>query len=202
MLLIIDNYDSFTFNLYQMLGALHPRIEVVRNDRISVEEVAAAGFEGIVLSPGPGRPEDSAVCIDILEQLEGTLPILGVCLGHQAICQVRGARVERGPVPVHGKPSEVHTMAKSFSRACGSPSSLVAITRWWSSKTPSEELAVTARTHDRQVMAVRHTSNPTWGVQFHPESILSPEGDVLLKNFLKLMERHHEVRDLEEALRR
>lgn len=194
MLLIVDNYDSFTFNLYQMLGALHPRIEVVRNDRITVDEVAAAGFEGIVLSPGPGRPEDSAVCIDILEQLEGTLPILGVCLGHQAICQVRGARVERGPVPVHGKPSEVRHDGRGLFEGLQQPfiagryHSLVV-----AEDSLPEELEVTARTDDRQVMAVRHRSNPTWGVQFHPESILSPEGDVLLKNFLKLMERHHET---------
>ena len=106
MLLIVDNYDSFTYNLYQMLGALHPRIEVVRNDRTTVEAIAAAEFDGIILSPGPGTPDESGVCLDILRELEGTLPILGVCLGHQAICQTRGASIVRAEVPVpHGQRS-------------------------------------------------------------------------------------------------
>jgi len=192
MLLIIDNYDSFTFNLYQMIGALRPRIEVVRNDRITVEEIEAADFEGIILSPGPGTPDDSGVCIDILRRLEGSLPILGVCLGHQAICQVRGARIERAAVPVHGKPSAVEHDGRGLFAGLEQPftagryHSLVVA----ADSLPSE-LKVTATTADGEIMGVRHESHPTWGVQFHPESILTPSGDRLLVNFLSMMDAYH-----------
>ncbi len=188
MLLIVDNYDSFTFNLYQMLGGLHPRIEVVRNDRITVGEIAAAGFDGIVLSPGPGTPDESGVCLDVLRELEGTLPILGVCLGHQAICQVRGATVVRAALPVHGKPSEVRHDGQGL--FAGLPQPFTA-GRYHSlvvdPATIPPELMVTASTDDGEVMAVRHVSNPTVGVQFHPESILTPEGERLLANFLGML---------------
>ncbi|MEE2829839.1 MAG: aminodeoxychorismate/anthranilate synthase component II [Myxococcota bacterium] len=192
MLLIIDNYDSFTYNLYQMLGGLHPRIEVVRNDRVSVGEIRAADLEGIVLSPGPGTPDESGVCLDILRELEGSLPLLGVCLGHQAICQVRGATIFRASVPVHGKPSELtHDGRGLFADL---PSPLVA-GRYHSlvvdPSTMPEDLEVTARSADGEIMAIRHRSNPTWGVQFHPESILTPLGDKILGNFLRLVEAHH-----------
>jgi len=188
MLLIVDNYDSFTFNLYQMLGALHPRIEVVRNDRITVEQISAAKFDGIVLSPGPGTPDESGVCLDILRELEGTLPILGVCLGHQAICQMRGARVVRAELPVHGKPSDVtHDGQGLFA---GLPTPFVA-GRYHSlvvePSTLPPELIVTARTPDGEIMGVRHAEHPTVGVQFHPESILTPRGEHLLANFLRML---------------
>jgi anthranilate synthase component 2 len=192
MLLLIDNYDSFTFNLYQMIGAIHSRIEVVRNDRITVDEVEAAGFDGIILSPGPGTPDDSGVCLDILERLEGRVPILGVCLGHQAICQVRGARIERAPVPVHGKPSPIDHDSQGLFAGLDTPfiagryhSLIVA------PDSLPEELHVTAKTRTGEIMGVRHATNPTWGVQFHPESILTPNGDQLLENFLALMENYH-----------
>ena len=192
MLLLVDNYDSFTFNLYQMIGALYPRIEVVRNDRITLDEVEAAGFHGIILSPGPGTPDDSGVCLDILERLEGEVPILGVCLGHQAICQARGARIERARVPVHGKPSPIEHDSKGLFADLETPfiagryhSLIVA------PDSLPEELHVTAKTDEGEIMGVRHATNPTWGVQFHPESILTPDGDQLLKNFLALMEKYH-----------
>ncbi len=191
MILIVDNYDSFTFNLYQMLGALHPRIEVVRNDRITAEQVRAADFDAIVLSPGPGTPDDSGVCLDILQTLEGTLPIFGVCLGHQAICATRGARVVRAALPVHGKPSDVSHDGQGL--FAGLPQPFVA-GRYHSlvvePDTIPPELQVTARTPDGEVMAVRHASHPTWGVQFHPESILTPQGEQLLSNFLSMVETH------------
>jgi anthranilate synthase/aminodeoxychorismate synthase-like glutamine amidotransferase len=192
MLLIIDNYDSFTFNLYQMLGTLHPRIEVVRNDRISVDEIESARFEGIVLSPGPGTPDESGICLDLLLQLEGSLPILGVCVGHQAICQARGARIERAALPVHGKPSEIEHDGQALFAGITDPfiagryhSLIVA------PETLPSSLKVTARTKEGEVMGVRHESNPTWGVQFHPESILTPQGDRLLTNFLQMMRSYH-----------
>ena len=192
MLLLVDNYDSFTFNLYQMIGALYPRIEVVRNDRITLDEVEAAGFDGIILSPGPGTPDDSGVCLDILERLEGEVPILGVCLGHQAICQARGGRIERARVPVHGKPSPIDHDSKGLFAGLETPfvagryhSLIVA------PDSLPEELHVTAKTGEGEIMGVRHATNPTWGVQFHPESILTPDGDQLLKNFLALMEKYH-----------
>ncbi len=187
-LLIVDNYDSFTYNLYQMLGAIHPRVEVVRNDRIGVDAIRAADFDGIVLSPGPGTPDDSGVCLDVLRELEGSLPILGVCLGHQAICQVRGAAIVRAELPVHGKPSDVgHTGEGIFE---GLPEPFVA-GRYHSlivdPDTLPDALRVVARTPDGEIMAVRHQTNPTWGVQFHPESILTPLGDRLLANFVDLL---------------
>ena len=191
MILIVDNYDSFTFNLYQMIGGLHPRIEVVRNDRITVQEIEAADFEAIILSPGPGTPDDSGVCIDILEQLEGTLPILGVCLGHQAICQVRGANIVRAAEPVHGKPSELEHDGRGL--FAGLPSPFV-VGRYHSlvvePGSVPEDLEVTATSPDGEIMAVRHRTNPTWGVQFHPESILTPSGDRLLSNFVELIGNH------------
>lgn len=192
MLLIIDNYDSFTFNLYQMLGAIHPRVEVVRNDRIDVEEIEGANFEGIVLSPGPGTPDDSGICLDVLLALEGTLPILGVCLGHQAICQARGGRIQRAIAPIHGKTSVLtHDGDGLFTGVeeafvAGRYHSLVV-----APQTLASSLVVTARSAEGEIMGVRHEYNPTWGVQFHPESILTPQGDLLLANFVRMMKEHH-----------
>jgi anthranilate synthase/aminodeoxychorismate synthase-like glutamine amidotransferase len=185
MILIVDNYDSFTWNLYQMLGALHPGVEVRRNDAVTVDEVR--GYDAVVLSPGPGTPDESGVCLDVLRELEGTLPILGVCLGHQAICQVRGASIVRAALPVHGKPSDVqHDGTGLFA---GLPKPFVA-GRYHSlivdPATLPSELRVTARTPDGEIMAVEHVDRPTWGVQFHPESILTPQGEQLLANFLRL----------------
>ncbi len=187
MILIVDNYDSFTWNLFQMLGALQPNIDVVRNDAITVEQIRERGYAGIVLSPGPGTPDESGVCLDILRELEGSLPILGVCLGHQAICQMRGASIVRASLPVHGKPSDVaHEGVGLFE---GLPQPFVA-GRYHSlvvdPATMPAELRVTARTADGEIMAVKHATNPTWGVQFHPESILTPDGEKLLSNFLRL----------------
>ena len=189
MILIIDNYDSFTYNLYQMMGAIHPRIEVVRNDRIEVDAIRSAGVAGIVLSPGPGTPDESGVCLDILAELEGSLPILGVCLGHQAICQVQGAKIVRARQPVHGKPSEVLHQGQGILQ--GLPQPFVA-GRYHSltvdPDTLPASLEVTATTPGGEIMAVQHTDHPTYGVQFHPESILTPQGELLLANFLSSVE--------------
>lgn len=194
MILIIDNYDSFTFNLFQMLGELEPDLVVHRNDAITVAGIQALRPDGIVLSPGPGTPDDSGVCLDVLRELEGQLPILGVCLGHQALCQVRGASVVRAPRPVHGKPSAVQHDGDGL--FAGLPQPMVA-GRYHSlvvdPETLPEELRVTARTADGEVMAVRHFRNPTFGVQFHPESILTPQGDRLLANFVDVVRQHRGV---------
>jgi len=184
-LLLIDKFDSFSFNLYQMMGAIYPRIEVVRNNRTTVAEVRSADFAGIVLSPGPGTPDDSGICLDIVRELGGTLPLLGVCLGHQAICQVGGARIVRAEVPVHGKASEVSHDGKGLFAKLPQP---FAAGRYHSlivdPDTLPESLEISARSPSGEIMAVRHRTQPTYGVQFHPESILTPHGDTLLRNFL------------------
>ncbi len=187
-LLLVDNFDSFTFNLYQMMGAIYPRIEVVRNNDTTVAEVHSAGFAGIILSPGPGTPDESGVCLDIIRELSGSVPLLGVCLGHQAICQVEGARIVRAALPVHGKPSEVHHDGKGL--FAGLPTPFVA-GRYHSlivePGTLPDSLQVSASSQEGEIMAVRHQHQPTYGVQFHPESILTPRGDLLLRNFLSLL---------------
>ena len=190
-ILIIDNYDSFTFNLFQMLGALDPDIEVLRNDAVTVADIRSRGYDGVVLSPGPGTPKDSGVCLDVIRELQGELPLFGVCLGHQAICQIHGGRIVRAPLPVHGKPSEVqHDGEGLFAglanpMTCGRYHSLVV-----DPSTVPASLVVTARTADGAIMGVRSPTSPTFGVQFHPESVLTPEGEGLLANFLAVVAAH------------
>jgi anthranilate synthase/aminodeoxychorismate synthase-like glutamine amidotransferase len=189
VILIVDNYDSFTWNLFQLLGALSPDIEVLRNDAVTVAQIRERGVSGVVLSPGPGTPDESGVCLDVIRELGGELPILGVCLGHQAICQIHGGSIVRAPVPVHGKPSEVtHDGQGLFAglpqpMVCGRYHSLVV-----DPATVPDVLEVTARTADGAIMAVRHRAHPTVGVQFHPESVLTPDGERLLANFLALVD--------------
>jgi len=190
-LLLVDNFDSFSFNLYQMMGAIYPRIEVVRNNGTTVAEIKAAAFAGIILSPGPGTPDESGICMDIVRELGGTLPLLGVCLGHQAICQVEGARIVRAELPVHGKASEVEHDGRGLFEGLPVP---FTAGRYHSlvvepSSLP-DCLEVSARA-GQHIMAVRHRSQPTFGVQFHPESILTPRGDLLLQNFLSMIEEPH-----------
>ncbi len=185
MILIIDNYDSFTWNLYQMMGAISPDIEVLRNDAVTVETIRARGYRGVVLSPGPGRPNDSGVCLDVIREMSGEIPMLGVCLGHQAICQLHGGRIVRAPVPVHGKPSPIEHDGEGLFAGlpqpmiCGRYHSLVV-----DPNTVPDSLEVSARTDDGVVMGVRHREHPTYGVQFHPESVLTPDGEHLLANFI------------------
>ncbi len=188
MILIVDNYDSFTFNLFQMMGAISPDIEVLRNDAVTVEEIRARGYRGVVLSPGPGTPDESGVCLDVIRELAGELPIFGVCLGHQAICQVYGGAVVRAKLPVHGKPSEVQHDGKGLfaglpqPMVCGRYHSLVV-----APDTVPDVLEVTATTADGEIMGVRHRDLPLYGVQFHPESVLTPDGEALLANFVDLV---------------
>jgi anthranilate synthase/aminodeoxychorismate synthase-like glutamine amidotransferase len=182
-ILVVDNYDSFTFNLVQYLGELGAEPIVIRNDELSVAEAAALGAERIVISPGPGRPADTGYSLDYLRELSPHIPTLGVCLGHQAIVEVYGGIVDSAPEPRHGKTSEItHDGLGVFT---GLVNPLVA-TRYHSLAAVEigDDLIVTARSEDGVVQGVRHTRLPIEGVQFHPESIMTREGMALLKNFL------------------
>ena len=188
MILIIDNYDSFTYNLYQLVGALEPNLRVIRNDALSPGEIAALSPEAILLSPGPGRPEAAGVCTDVVKELGTRLPILGVCLGHQVICTAYGAAVSYAKKLMHGKPS-VTALDKSCPLFRNCPETIPAA-RYHSlavrEDTLPECLQVVARAEDGEVMAVRHRQFPVFGLQFHPESIMTPDGSAILKNFLKI----------------
>ena len=189
--LMIDNYDSFTYNLVQYFWELGVEMEVFRNDRITLAEIESGGYEAIVLSPGPGTPADSGICPEIVRSLGERLPILGVCLGHQTIGEVFGGTVVRAPRLMHGKTSPVfHDGSALFA---GIPSPFEA-TRYHSlivleSSLP-EEIRVTARTEEGEVMALAHQYLPVYGVQFHPESILTLHGKTILANFVDLATRH------------
>ncbi|WP_376789338.1 anthranilate synthase component II [Thermoflexus sp.] len=193
MLLVIDNYDSFTYNLVQILGQLLLEIgradmplRVIRNDAMDVEEVAELRPSAIVISPGPGRPEDAGVTIPVIRALSGQVPILGVCLGHQAIAAAFGGRVVRAGRLMHGKASPIlHDGRDLFA---GLPNPFIA-GRYHSllvAEPLPEALEVAARTPEGEIMALRHRTHPTFGVQFHPESVLTPEGLRLLRNFLAI----------------
>lgn len=197
MLLLIDNYDSFTFNLVHVLGEAGGRCRVVRNDQITVEAALASGCDGIVLSPGPCTPNEAGICLDLIRAAAGRLPILGVCLGHQAIGQAFGGDVIRAPVPMHGKVSAVtHRGTDLFE---GLPDGFGA-TRYHSlivnAATLPDTLIATAHTQeetgaDGLIMGLRHATLPIFGVQFHPESIASEHGHRLLGNFVSLVARHN-----------
>ena len=184
-MLVIDNYDSFVYNLVQYLGGLGAQPEVYRHDEITIDEIVAAGPDAILISPGPGRPEDAGVSNQVIEQLAGQVPVLGVCLGHQCIGQVFGGQVVRAPSILHGKTSFVHHSGLGV--LAGLPSPFEA-TRYHSlvvdRATVPDVLEVTAETEDGVVMALRHRELPVEGVQFHPESVLTPAGKQLLTNFL------------------
>ncbi len=187
MIVLIDNYDSFAFNLVHYLGALGADVVVHRNDKVSVAEVLAGGPDAIVLSPGPCTPNEAGICLDLIEQASASIPMLGVCLGHQAIGQAFGGSVVRAPVPVHGKLSEIRHEGAGVFRGINRP---FQATRYHSLVVDRgdlpEELAVTAETADRLVMGLAHKTLPVHGVQFHPESIASEHGHLILKNFLDL----------------
>ena len=186
MILLIDNYDSFSYNLYQLIGEIDPDIRVIRNDEMTAEQIRELKPGHIILSPGPGRPEDAGVCIDVVKTIRD-IPILGVCLGHQAICAAFGATVTYAKKLMHGKQSEVKfdTDCPLF-RSC---SGTAPVARYHSlaadAGTIPENLKITALTTDGEIMAVQHKEFPVYGVQFHPESIMTPEGKQMLKNFIK-----------------
>ena len=187
MVLLIDNYDSFSYNLYQLVGKINPDIRFIRNDELTVPEIEALGASHLILSPGPGRPKNAGVCEDAVRALAATKrPILGVCLGHQAICEAYGATVAYAKTLMHGKQSAV-TLDADCPLFAGLPET-VTVGRYHSlaarEDTLPAELKVTARTADGEVMAVQRRDFPVFGLQFHPESILTPDGETMLRNFL------------------
>lgn len=187
MTLLIDNYDSFSYNLYQYVGELSGDVRVVRNDELTVDEISALSPDRIIISPGPGRPEDAGVIIDVVRVLGGRIPILGVCLGHQAICAAYGATITYARRLMHGKSSETifDTTCPLF-RGCPERS---LVGRYHSlaadPDTLPDCLKTVARTEDGEIMAVMHVAYPVYGVQFHPESILTPYGKRMIENFIK-----------------
>jgi anthranilate synthase component 2 len=187
MILVIDNYDSFTYNLVQYLGELGAEVKVVRNDAATVADVAALGAERIVISPGPGRPEDAGITMAVIRELGKKTPIFGVCLGHQAMGAVFGGQVVRANVPMHGKTSTIEHNSRGVFSGIAGP---FLASRYHSLVVADEgfpaELEVTARTkEDGSIMGLRHRQLPVHGVQFHPESILTGEGHHILRNFLE-----------------
>jgi anthranilate synthase component 2 len=187
MLLLIDNYDSFTYNLVHFLGELGAACEVHRNDKISTEEVLKKKPKAIVLSPGPCTPNEAGICLDLIAKAGSTIPLLGVCLGHQSIGQVYGGKVIRAPEPLHGKLSVIRHNSKGVFR--GLPHEFK-VTRYHSliveRKSLPDCLEITAETSDGLIMGLQHKTHPVQGVQFHPESIASEQGHALLANFLEL----------------
>ncbi len=187
MILLLDNYDSFTYNLAQYLGELGCQVEVHRNDRISVEEIAKRKPEKIVISPGPCTPEEAGISVELIERLAGRFPILGVCLGHQAIGAAFGGKIVRAPKLFHGKTSEIHHDGKNIFRQLPEP---FTATRYHSliveRRSLPRELTITAETSDGIIMGFRHRRYKIEGVQFHPESVLTVCGKQLLQNFLNL----------------
>ncbi|MCQ2085246.1 MAG: aminodeoxychorismate/anthranilate synthase component II [archaeon] len=186
MIVLIDNYDSFSYNLYQFIGTLNPDIKVIRNDAMTVEEIDALNPDCIIISPGPGRPEDAGVCVDVIKRLGPKYPLLGVCLGHQAICLAYGATVTYARHLMHGKQSVID-MADDplFSNINkGAP-----VARYHSLAADPETipdcLKIIATADDGDIMAVKHRDFPIYGVQFHPESIMTPDGMQMLRNFLE-----------------
>ena len=188
MILLIDNYDSFSYNLYQYIGEMTTDIRVIRNDEMTVDEIRELDPEHIILSPGPGRPEDAGVIIDAVKELGSTIPMLGVCLGHQAICAAFGADIIHARQLMHGKQSRVE-----LDNECLLFEGLeheTEVARYHSlaadTDTMPDVLKVTAKTDDGEIMAVMHKDYPIYGVQFHPESIMTPDGKKMLKNFLSV----------------
>ncbi len=196
MILLIDNYDSFSYNLYQLVGKIEPDIKVIRNDEMTVEEIEKLKPSHIMLSPGPGKPSDAGVCEEVVKRLAGTFPILGVCLGHQAICEVFGATVTYAKRLMHGKQSVCsikngEAIFEGVGEGQDGQAGKLKVARYHSLAAKSETLpecleVIATSDDDGEVMAVKHTDYPVYGLQFHPESILTPEGETILKNFINM----------------
>lgn len=187
MIFVVDNYDSFTYNLVQYLGELGEEVVVCRNNKITPEEIESLSPKSIVISPGPGNPDDAGISKDVIRRFAGKVPILGVCLGHQCIGDVYGAKITRGDRIMHGKVSEIHHNGEGIFKDIPSP---FTATRYHSlivdSASLKDPLKLVAWTKEDEIMGVVHKDLPIWGVQFHPESVLTEEGKHLLKNFIEL----------------
>lgn len=189
MILLIDNYDSFTYNLYQLVGTICPDIVTIRNDAKTVSEIRQMKPQAIILSPGPGKPSQAGICEDIVRQLGADIPILGVCLGHQAICEAYGGTVDHAKELMHGKQSiaRLDTACRLFA---GMPEE-IPVARYHSlalrEETLPKCLQIVARSDDGEVMAVQHRTSPVYGLQFHPESIMTPDGMAILQNFIAIV---------------
>jgi len=185
MLLLLDNYDSFTYNIYQLFSDIGAQVEVVRSDKISIDGIRANGYRGIIISPGPGIPQDAGISEEVIRQLGGEIPILGICLGHQAIGEVFGGRVVRAGEIVHGKASPIRHSGTGLYRDIPNPTE---VARYHSLIIAHEDLPdvldVTSQLDDGTIMGVRHKTLPIEGIQFHPESILTPEGRRMMQNYL------------------
>ena len=186
MILLIDNYDSFSYNVYQLVGSVAPDLRVIRNDELTLREIEALSPSHIVISPGPGRPDQAGICEEVIRHMAGAVPILGICLGHQAICEVFGARITYARELMHGKQSLARLDRDS--RLFRGMEEEITVARYHSlaadPETMPQVLRVTARTRDGEIMAVEHREYPVYGVQFHPESVLTPQGGQIIKNFL------------------
>lgn len=185
MLLLLDNYDSFTYNIYQLFSDIGAQVEVVRSDKISIDGIRAKDYRGIIISPGPGIPQDAGISEEVIRQLGGEIPILGICLGHQAIGEVFGGRVVRAGEIVHGKASPIRHSDTGLYRDIPNPTE---VARYHSLIIARESLPdvldVTSQLDDGTIMGVRHKTLPIEGIQFHPESILTPEGRRMMQNYL------------------
>ncbi len=188
MILLIDNYDSFSYNLVQLAGSICDDIKVIRNDEMTVEEIKQLNPSHIIISPGPGYPINAGVCEQVIDQMKELVPILGVCLGHQAICEVFGAKIVLAKQLIHGKQSNIHIA--NGSRVFKGLPPIILAARYHSliAKRDSlpDELLVIAEDDSGEIMAVKHREYETYGVQFHPESILTPQGAIIMKNFLQI----------------
>ncbi|MBQ3936396.1 MAG: aminodeoxychorismate/anthranilate synthase component II [Ruminococcus sp.] len=186
MILLIDNYDSFSYNLYQMIGELDPSIKVIRNDEMTAEQIRRLSPQKIILSPGPGGPQDAGVTVEVAQTISKQIPTLGVCLGHQAICQAFGAQIVHAKRLMHGKQSTV-TLNSDCALFKGLPKQTT-VARYHSlaAQNVPDCLEITARTDDGEIMAVQHKQYQIYGVQFHPESILTPLGRQMLENFINI----------------
>lgn len=188
MVLLIDNYDSFSYNLVQLVGAIGNEIKVIRNDELSIEEIRALKPSHIIISPGPGYPKDAGICERLIAEMTGEVPILGVCLGHQAICEVFGATIAHARKLMHGKQSNIHIANGAIIFHGLAPMIQAARYHSLAAKRDSmpDELLVIAEDDDGEIMAVQHRDYEVYGLQFHPESILTPQGEAIMRNFLKI----------------
>lgn len=188
MILLIDNYDSFSYNLVQLIGEINSDIRVIRNDELSVKEIDELKPEAIIISPGPGRPSEAGVCIDVIKELGSKYKILGVCLGHQSICEAFGTKITYAKQLMHGKQSEI--TLDNESKIFKGLDNKIKVARYHSlaadKESLSDELKITAVTDDDEIMAVEHKNYDIYGVQFHPESILTPDGRTIIENFLNI----------------